>query len=160
MSIYKFVGAGSILMSALLMYFEMQSYQKKRANQLDAFLSLIEYVKNQVECYMLPIDAIILSCDKKLLERCGVDIAREYKTLEEMIEHTDFYLENDALKIILEFVKDFGVRYRSEQIISCKRYYDLLIKEREKLKEKNTKERKVRLALCLSISFSIILLLI
>lgn len=160
MILYKTIGAICLLASSLFIYFEMQSFQKKRIIQLEGYLSFIEYIKNQVECYMLPIDKIISLCDKGLLEKCGVDTTIKYKSLEEIMQSTYFYIDKEAENLIIAFSKDFGTQYHTEQIKSCERYYQLLAKETEKLKEKNLKEKKIRLALCICISFSIVLLLI
>lgn len=160
MIIYKAIGAGCILGSALTLYFEMQRYQTKRIEQLEAFLSLVEYIKNQIECYLLPIDEILLSCDESLLIKCGAEQDAKFRDLYELVCAIKIFGDEDAELMIASFSKDFGTQYRREQIKSCDLFCDGLRAEIEKLKDKNIKERKVRLALCLCISFSIVLMLI
>ena len=74
--------------------------------------------------------------------------------------YADFYFDNECIGFIKQFSRDFGQGYIEEQLRSCDYYKNELIKQREKMKEKSIKEKKLRLALCLCASFSVILLLI
>lgn len=163
MLIFKFIGGTSVVISSLLIYLEMQKYEKLKLAQLNAYISLIEYIKNQVECFLLPIDSIIQSVSEKIIKECGIKEGTDLKsfaTVNDIVQSTVFYIEGDSIGLIRQFAHDFGMGYRDEQIRLCEHYIKELIKEREKLKENSAKEKKVRLALSLCISVSLILLLI
>lgn len=161
MAVYKVIGSTSIIISALMMYFEMQKYERIRLRQINAYILLIEYIKNQIECFLLPIDHIIRSCDKNIIKSCCINVDHtKVENLESLIESADFYCDEEAINLIKQFSHDFGQGYMQEQIKSCDYYRNELIKQRDKLKEKSIKEKKLRLALCLCASFSLILLLI
>jgi hypothetical protein len=161
MLLYKMIGSFGIIASALIIYFEMQKYEKLKLNQINAFILLIEYIKNQIECYLLPIDAIIHNCDIELIKACGIDSdLPNAKNLEELIESAVFYCDKGSADIIKQFSRDFGQSYVGEQLRFCDYYKNELLKQRDRIKEKGLKEQKVRLALCLCASFSLILLLI
>ena len=160
MTFYKIIGSGVIIIVALLIYFEMQKYEKMKLRQINAFISLIDYIKNQIECFLLPIDVIIHNCDEKIIKMCQINA--DYKkadNLYDLLENINFYCNDECIELIKQFAADFGQGYMQEQLRFCEYYRNELIKQREKLKEKGQKEQKVKLALCLSASFSLILLL-
>ena len=149
------------MLSALIIYFEMQRYEALKIKQINYFILLIEYIKNQIECFLLPIDMIIQNCSEDLIKNCGINTDyKKVKTLEELIMLTEFYCNGECIDLIKQFSSDFGQGYVGEQLRSCDYYRNELIKQRDKLKEKGIKEKKLRLAICLSASFSLILLLI
>ncbi len=161
MMLYKILGGGGVIASALIIYFEMQRYEALKIKQINSFILLIEYIKNQIECYLLPIDGIIQNCNEDLIKSCGIDADyKNVKTLEELIGKAEFYCNGECIELIKEFSSNFGQGYMKEQLRSCDYYKNELIKQRDKLKEKGTKEKKLRLVICLSASFSLILLLI
>ena len=161
MAIYKIVGSGSIIISAIVLYFEMQKFEKQKINQITAYILLIEYIKNQIECFLLPIDIIIHNCSKNIIDNCGINIDHtKVENLEELIMSAEFYCNAESIDLIKQFAKDFGQGYMQEQLRSCDYYRTELIKQRDHLKEKSTKEKKLRFALCLCASFSLILLLV
>ena len=161
MTVYKIVGSVSIIVAALIMYLEMQKYENLKIKQINAFILLVEYIKSQIECFLLPIDTIIQSCNDDLISACGINADhRKAKTLDELLASARFYCDNECADIIKQFSADFGQGYIQEQLRSCDYYRSELIKQRDKLKEKGKKENKLRLAICLSASFSLILLLI
>lgn len=161
MTLYKIIGSISIVFSAVIMYLEIQKYESLKLKQINSFILLIEYIKNQIECFLLPIDIIIRNCSEELIENCGITVDyKKIKTLEELVKSTVFYCDVECSELIKQFSNDFGQGYMQEQIRSCDYYRNELIKQRDRIKEKGAKERKVKLALCLSASFSLILLLI
>ncbi len=161
MLLYKLIGSVGIVASALIMYFEMQKYEKLKLNQINAFVLLIEYIKNQIECYLLPIDAIIHNCDIELIRACGINQNNQNaKNLDDLISSIIFYCDKESADIIKQFAHDFGQSYIGEQLRFCDYYKNELLKQRDKIKEKGLKEQKVKLVLCLCASFSLILLLI
>ena len=161
MTFYKIIGSVSIILSALVMYSEIQRYEKLKLKQINSYILLIEYIKNQIECFLLPIDVIIHNCNKDVIKYCGINTDyTKAKNLEELIMSADFYCDTECVELIEQFSKDFGQGYMQEQLRSCDYYRSELIKQRDKIKEKSIKEKKLRLALCLCASFSLILLLI
>ncbi len=161
MILYKLAGVFAILTSGFIVYIESQKYENKKLDQLDAYITLIDYIKNQVECFLLPIDEIISQCDASLLDRCGISAGTEnLKTIEDIVKASELYIDQEALSLIGKFAKEYGKAYRSEQVRSCVFYKEELLKIYNKNKKSNDEQRKVRLAISLCISFSVILILI
>ena len=161
MTIYKIIGSASLVISALIIYLEIQKYEKMKIKQINSFILLIEHIKNQIECFLLPIDTIIHNCDENMVRSCGINNDhRKVDNLEELIMSADFYCDAECIDLINQFSRNFGQGYMQEQLSSCDYYRNELIKKRDKLKEKSIKEKKLRVALCFGASFSLILLLI
>ena len=161
MTIGKLIGSIALIGAALNSYIEMQKFQKKRICQINAFISLIEYIKNQVECFLLPFDIILKKCDRKILNDCFVasDISN-IKNMKDLLSSTTFYCDEHIVEILKKFSDNFGLSYSKEQISSCEYCCSELIKNRDKILEKDIKNKKIQFAICLSVSFSIIILLI
>ena len=161
MIISKLIGGALITVCALKVYAEIQKFQKKSIRQIDSFIELIEYIKNQIECFLLPIDTIMFNCDNKLLLNCGIqrDITN-CNNLKNLFSRVTFYCNDETIDIIMKFADNFGKNYSREQVIACEYYKNELIKIREKELEKDRKNKKLQLAIFLSISFSIIILLL
>ena len=154
MVIYKLVGSGSIIISALVLYLEMQKFEKRKISQINAYILLIEYIKNQIECFLLPIDTIIHNCSNDIIKNCEIKVDHtKADNLQELINSAEFYCNAESIDLIKQFAKDFGQGYIQEQLRSCDYYRIELIKQRDKLLEKSTKEKKLRFALCLCASF-------
>ena len=142
-------------------YGEIQKFQKKRIKQINAFIELIEYIKNQVECFLLPINNIMDNCNDNLLKNCGIRVGlKKDLSLKEIISSVTFYCDEKTSDIIMQFAENFGRNYSREQIIACEHYKNELIKIRNNMLERDAKNKKIQLAVFLSISFSIIILLI
>lgn len=160
MNILKLLGSAMIIFSALTVYFETQRNEKKKAEQINAYISLVEYIKKQIECFLLPIDSILSSCDENIIRECiGSDTDR-VKSLDELFEATSFCIDAEAVAHISSFVHDFGSYYRDEQIRACEICRDELCEISRKMCENTAKNKRVILTLCLCASLSIILMLI
>ena len=165
MFIFKVLGSASIVISAALFYMEAQKYESKKLKQTEAFISLLRYIKKQIECFSTPITHIIKECDGDILSACGLDIKREPEItganpMKELLESCDFYIDVEAVESLKKFANDFGRSYREEQLRSCDYYISELMIYRDKISAEIPKERKLRFAMCLCISASVILLLI
>lgn len=149
-----------IIAAALMTYREMQRREARRLEQLCGYISLIEYVKKQIDTFLLPIDAILSGCDREILKKCGVSLSPPPKTLCEAVGSTKFLTGKRAAEIIREFADGFGLCYGEEQIRSCEYCLGELRAERTRLGEEIEKSGRIRLTLCLCASCSAILLLI
>lgn len=128
--------------------------------QLSGYIDLLQYIKQSIECYLLPIDRIIASLDKDILIRCGINREGDYNGLAQLINNANFYIDSESIAILISFANNFGNSYSKDQIELCSRTIDKLQMQLEKLKNKAEKENKIRLTLSVSISASIVLLLI
>lgn len=159
MLIYKLAGGISLAFSVLLIYVQTRKYTKDKIKQIEGFISFVSYIKNQIECYMMAIDKILASYDSDLLKQCGFMGEGTPISLSELMQEITFYGDEEWTKVIKDFTSGFGSSYRDEQIRSCERCIKELNKAKERMSEKDIKDKKVHLAICICISFSLILIL-
>ena len=159
MIISKLIGGALLLVSALMIYLRFQHQNKKKTSQIEGFIKLISYIKNQIECYMIPIDRILFLCDKEVLYECGYGESVPPQSLKTLINNINPYMNNEASSIINRFANEFGTSYSNEQIRSCERCINELKKIKEVMNDKNARDKRVQLAICVCVSFSIIIIL-
>lgn len=157
---YKVIGSMSLLVSGLWVYSMHTSFQKRKLKQLDAYIKLISHIKTQIECYMLPINSIIGSCSLDLLKNCGIDDPKRIKDLKELLNCANLILEKEIIELLYQFAEDFGMGYREEQLNSCERVISKMMTYRDEFQKKHEKDKRVSLAICMSLTLSLILILI
>ncbi len=160
MIVYRLCGACGLVLSGIWVYLVRENYQKRKSNQLQGYIRLFSYIKNQIECYMLPINKILFDCEDKLLSDCGYYAKKKPTSLEEVLELSEWYFEADVCEKIFGFARDFGKSYLGEQIKLCDSFILDLKALYESLSAQRIKDKKLSLAICLSISFSLILILL
>lgn len=163
MIIYKILGGALIVASSVTVCVQGVRYEARRLSQIKAYIELLGYVKNQIECYLLPIDRIVAGADPALLRRCGidVDVQRNAHCVGGALLTPDIVYGGSCLCDTLErFLGEFGASYSDEQVRSCERYIAELGEEYKRLKEKQRGEARLRLTLLVSASLSLVLMLI
>ena len=157
---YRLFGGGVLLLAGFGFYFVRESFQKKKLIQLAGFINLLDYIKNQISCYLIPIDKILRNCDEKIINDCRLTASSNSKSLEEMLDKCEFYVDDEIQKKLYSFARDLGRGYLNEQIKLCDQYISELKAIFENLKIERIKDKKLSLAICLSISLSLILVLL
>ena len=135
---YKVLGACGVIACGLWFHCMRERYQNKKLGQLQAYIKLFAYVKNQIECYMLPMDKILIGCNKKILSDCGYTYPSVPRTIEEILNRSVIYMDDYIKEKIEAFAKGFGNGYLNEQIKQCEGFigelrecYDNLKSERK-----------------------------
>lgn len=159
MVIYKVLGGSSLIFSGLWFYYVKEQYEKKKYIQMLSYIKLISYIKTQIECYMLPIDIILDTCNKELLIGCCYDKDNAPKTITDLLNESRFYIDNEFLEKLYDFAQEFGFSYINEQIKLCEKYITNLSEIQEIYIKQRPKDKKLSLAICLSMSLSLILIL-
>ena len=108
---------------------------------------------------MIPIDRILMTCSKELITACGLETNASPSTLSELVDSAVFYIDDHSIDVLYKFANDFGLAYKDEQIRACEQGIKELSKAKERISDKDSKDKKVHLAICLCISFSLILIL-
>ena len=135
MAIFKLLGACGVAISGIVFVKETLAYEKLKISQADAYIGLIEYIKNQVECYNIPIDKIIESCDRDILNKCGA-LNTGYKTVADVVNAANMYIDEEIVDILMKFANEFGTVYRDEQLKMCNYHINELREYRKKTDEK------------------------
>ena len=133
-------------------------FERKRLIVLDAYISLLFYIKGQIDCYSMPLSDILLGADSSLIEACGYrgDVPL---SLQEMLPHSKIYLESESLRLLMQFSDEFGSTYKGEQLRRCDYYIDSLLERRRVLLEEIPSKSRVGSAIWMCASFALMIIL-
>ncbi len=159
MSFYKIAGALLLVFCSTLLARYINSRLNKGLDELRAFLSLLQYIKTEIECFSLPIEEIFLRCDRSLLLRCGYCVDTAPKSLSALISECDIK-DAEAKKILLDLSSEFGRSYREEQVKRCEHYISLLDRRRQTLDIEIPKKKKLNSTLFISGGLALAILLL
>ena len=152
------LGGGILLfVSGIVSAVSLCRYCRRRLDTLDGFISLIQYIKGQVECYAMPIGGILSSLPPEILRDCNCPMGAS--SLDEMIEESRIYLDRDSLRLLTAFSGEFGSIFREEQTRRCDHYAARLRERRAIISDKLLGEMRSGSALCLGLSLCLLILL-
>ena len=126
---------------------------------IDAYISLLRYIRTQIDCYALPIGEIFEKCDWSLLSLCGWERKDTPSEFKELFFHSNIR-DKMTRDIISEFSADFGRNYRDEELKRCEGCIAALEAERVRLATEMPNRKKLNLTLCLSASLALIILFV
>lgn len=155
----KIIGAALVVLGGAASAYILNSRAKSALMHVEGTISLLRYVKTQVDCYSMPIDKILSGCNVEMFSECGYSGTQKPQSLEELLSGCTS-LEPVIYKTMRGFADEFGKSYRAEQVKLCDRYIDELSSFRADLSERLPVRRKLNSTLCLSGSAAIIILLI
>lgn len=117
----KLVGGLLLAVCGVTLAFSICRFERKRLSVLDLFISLLFYIKGQIDCFGLPL------CD--IMKKSGLS---SYEDFGEMLESNKIYLDDESYRLLENFYSEFGSVYRDEQLRRCD-YYICALDERRKL---------------------------
>ena len=159
MQFYTVVGAVIVAACGLESARRLNGEAEESINMIEAYLSLLRYVRAQIDCYALPIGDIFEKCDNERLFACGwIDNAKP-RGFDELFLCSNIN-DKAARDIISEFCSDFGQNYREEQLKRCDFCISALESRREEMLARLSDKKKLNFALCLSASLAVIILLV
>ena len=132
-------------------------YHRRRLNTMDGFISLIYYIKGQVDCYARPIGDILHSLPPEILRDCNCP--KGASSLEELVEESKIYLDPESLRLLTSFATEFGSIFREEQTRRCEHYASELGARRAYVSEKMIGEMRSGSAISIGISLCLVILL-
>ena len=144
----KLVGGLLLAFCGVTLAVSVCRYERKRLSVLDLFISLLFYIKGQVDCFSLPL------CD--IMKKSEFS---SYGDFGQMLESNRIYLDGESYRLLESFYSEFGSVYRDEQLRRCD-YYILELDERRKLNFSDLPSRtKIGGVLCLCSVMGILILL-
>ena len=137
---------------------------------LDGYISLLRYIKGQIDCYAMPLNDILTMADPRLVGAClgkgrgmwmgdGQDTPMPWLSLPQMIEESRLYLEPESERLLIQFAGEVGQTYRAEQVMRCEHYIQALGEERRKLAETAPLRVRMNSVLCLCCALGVAVLL-
>ncbi len=144
--IYKALGCLLLLLAGGYVTLSVHRFEHRRLRVLDGYISLIYYVKGQIDCYAMPLADILARADPAVLAAClGLD--RPFVSpcswentvgkppLSAMVQESRLYLEPETERLLTTFMGELGSAYRAEQVARCEYYIEALTDQRRKLYE-------------------------
>lgn len=170
--LYKWLGSGILLLAGGYLSVFFSRMEKKRLTVLDSYISLLRFIKGQIDCYATPIHHILTLADPSLLSLCmgqdgegspqpypiSLDLS-DTSPLLPMIAQSRLYLEPESERLLLNFATELGQTYRAEQVMRCEHYIGALGEERRKLAEASPQRVRMSSILCLCSSLGLVVLL-
>lgn len=130
-------------------------------DRCDAWISLLRLVKNQIDCFSLPVSEILLRCDRTLLRRVGWEgesAPDDFAELGAALDGATF--SEETVRVIRVFAQEIGKGYRAEQVRTCDYGIGLFCAERDRLLAELPRKEKRNLTLCLSAALGTVVVLI
>ncbi len=164
--LYKYLGAALILLVGGYASLAMNRMERRRLEVLDAYISLLRYIKGQINCYAMPVCEILSTADPALLWVCLGERQQRLPvgeppemTLHDMIGTARLYLEPESERLLNNFTAELGHTFRAEQVTRCDDYIQALGEERRKLAEAAPLRVRVNSALSLCTALGLVILL-
>ena len=153
---YKIIGSLFLCISGVLSSVYISKFQKNKLVVLDSFISLIFYIKGQVDCYSKPIGEIISESPAEIIKNCDPSGCMN---LCDMVERNRIYLSPESFRLLYCFASEFGSTYREEQMKRCDYYIEALTEERRILSTELPNRKKVYSTLIICSSLCLLIML-
>lgn len=154
---YKLFGSLFLLLSGGVAAWSLTRREREKVDLLDRWIGLILVIGNQIDCYLMPIGDILASVDPSLLplpQNCRVPL-----TLDALYAAGEGYLDPDAARLILAFIREIGGGYREEQVKRCAYYAEELRRMHHAQTEALPSRLRVIVTLCLAAAATAAILL-
>ena len=123
----------------------------------EAWAVLLRQIKNEIECFSLPIKEILKRTDAELLYACGYTGASIPESLFELISSTR-WADGETEELVRRFVSEFGMCYRSEQVGRCAYYLSLMEERRRAILSELPSKKRINTTLCIAGSLGLLIL--
>ena len=127
----KLIGALFIGISGVIMSISYRRFQLRKLETVDGFISLLFYIKGQIDCFSRPRGEILASLPFEVFCACNCPSGAE--TLEELVERSRIYLDEETLRLLNSFSSEFGSTFKDEQLRRCDYYISALSEERKRV---------------------------
>lgn len=160
--LFKWIGVGILMMAGGYATLAMNRIETRRLTVLDGYISLLRYIKGQINCFAMPVGDILDTADPSVLSACHGEKRHqtaEKESLSELILASRLYLEPETERLLHNFSAELGHTFREEQVMRCEDYIRALGEERRKLAEATPARIRINsiLTLCTTLGMAILL---
>ncbi len=153
----KIIGSIVLVASGVLAALSYRGFEWRKLSTLDGFISLIFYIKGQIDCYARPRGEILESLPPEVFHACNCP--RGARTLEEMIDASRIYLDEEPLRLLTSFASEFGSTFRVEQLRRCDHYISSLGEQRRIVAAEVKSKSRAGSAMWICLSLGLMILL-
>lgn len=155
--IIKIVGCGALALASVIMALSYRRFQWRKLDTIDGFVALIFYIKGQIDCYSRPRSDILSSLPPEIFHACNCP--RGVSTLEELVDASRIYLDDEPLRLLTTFCSEFGSTFRQEQLRRCDHYIAALGEQRRIVASNVDSKSRAGTALFICAGIGVIILL-
>ena len=159
------------LAGALLLFFSVctisyLSYQRQREQlaRIDALVSFVKYIREQIDRYLTPLGEILGRCDRGILDGifigCGGECGRikDKDELRRKLLESEYF--SDGGEALERFLAKLGSSYHDEEVAACDECLAALCELSLRLKEQLPKRHKSRTVLLFCFAAAALILLL
>lgn len=154
---FKLLGTGILMGLGIFFSFRKVNLEKKQLATLNAWISLLYFIREQIDCFSLPLCEILSRVDPTILAEFGY--TDHEVTLAKLLECSRRHIPQESLFTLRSCLSELGKSYREEQIKRCDHYLKQLEKQQTECKTALPSRAKLSLTLnlCLGLGASILL---
>lgn len=153
----KLIGGFFICAAGGILTLSLCRFHRKRLETLDGLISLIYYIKGQVDCYARPISGILSTMSPEILRDCNCPEGA--MSLEEIVDESRIFLDRDTFRLLTTFAAEFGSTFREEQTRRCEHYIAVLRDRRAIVADRLSAEMRSHSAVCICVALCLMILL-
>ena len=156
---------GSLLLVGAGLYISLilARYERRRVRVLDGYLSLLRFIRGQIDCFSMPVGQILAAVDSSVLAACrgqsGAFAGRPAASLPLLLRESRGYLGAESERLLSCFAHELGHTHRAEQVGRCDYYLSALEEQRGRLADTLPARTRTDSALCLSCAVAAAILL-
>ena len=126
--VIKLIGCGAMALASVIMAVSYRRFWWRKLDTIDGFISLLFYIKGQIDCYSRPRSDILSTLPPEIFHACNCP--RGATTLEELVDASKIYLDDEPTRLLRAFCAEFGSTFREEQLRRCDHYIAALGEQR------------------------------
>lgn len=153
----RILGACTVLGIVSLAAWSTVQKERKELAVLEAWITLLQEIRNQIDCFSLPLNHILSHTDRSLLSTLGCD--HQKPALEELLRSSEGFLDEESKKLLGALIGELGTSYRQEQVKRCDHYLKVLGSHCDKIKQSLPTRRKMLVTLHLCAGLGAVILL-
>ena len=159
MSLLRLIGAAAVVLSGISAACLFNSGTKQTLKQTESFISLLRFLRSQIECFSLPLPSALSRCPTEILRGCGYCESESPSSARQLMEGCCIY--DDRVRRSMErFFAEVGRGYREEQLSLCDYCISQVEERRANLTSQLPVKMKVNSALSLAGAAAVVVLLI
>ena len=155
----KILGCGLVALSGVAVSISLNKRVSSALVCAESWESLFVYIKNQVECFSLPVGEILSRVDPTLLRKCGYAGEETPADISRLVSGTSF-ADAETARIVESFASEFGRCYKGEQVSRCEYFISLAEERRKKLASELPSKRRLYATLSAATSLGVIILFV
>lgn len=134
----------------------LNSAARRGLTGTEGLISLIRYLRSEIECFSMPLPRALARCPRQILEACGYSGASAPESIRQILPYVSDSVTRAQMS---RFCDEIGKGYLDEQLSLCDYYIEVLEERRRELATQLPPRRKVNSVLCLSGALAIVILL-